>query len=259
MVKSLFNVVLSKTKARSRIKLNIFGEEISAEFNIRDKYARMADIVPLARKLSTGISKAVLRKLCLGGETVPCRKGCSACCNYLVPLSVPEAFRLKEEILLIRGGGGKQIFEKCVNNSRSILAGIENGLAVSDLESNYGSLGISCPFLIDGICAFYSKRPTACREHIVTGSARFCDGGGVEDPKVADMPVSVLECLGELASELEGGDLEAVILPFMFAWADDNKERDERRWPVRMMIEKFVEILEAKTGECLVESACLSV
>lgn len=88
MVEQPFNVVLRKTKARSRIKLSIFGEEISAEFDIRDKYARMADIVPLARKLSTGISKAVLRNLCLSGETVPCCKGCSACCNYLVPLSV---------------------------------------------------------------------------------------------------------------------------------------------------------------------------
>ena len=260
MVKPPFNVVLYKTRARSRIKLNILGEEISAEFNIRDKYARMADIVPLARKLSTSISKAVLHRLYLGGETVPCCKGCSACCNYLVPLSVPEAFRLKEEILLIRGsgGGGNQIFEKCVTNSGSILAGIKNGFPVGGLESNYGSLGISCPFLIDGICAFYSKRPTACREYIVTGSAGFCDGG-VEGPKVADMPVSVLECLGELASELEGSDLEAVILPFMFAWADDNKERDEQRWPAEMMVEKFVEILEAKACECLVESVCLSV
>ncbi|MBW8001557.1 MAG: hypothetical protein FVQ80_05995 [Planctomycetes bacterium] len=159
---------------------------------------------------------------------------------------------------MIRGGGGNQIYEKCVSNSASILAGIENGLKASELESNYGSLGIECPFLIDGICVFYSKRPTACREHIVTGSAGFCDGSGGE-PKVADMPVSVLECLGELASELEGSDLEAVILPFMFAWADDNKGRDEQRWPVEMMVEKFVGILEAKADECLVESVCLSV
>ena len=34
----------------------------------------------------------------LNGATIPCGEGCSACCNYLVPLAVPEVFRLREEM-----------------------------------------------------------------------------------------------------------------------------------------------------------------
>jgi hypothetical protein len=59
------------------------------------------------------------------------------------------------------------------------------------------------------------------------------------------MPVSIAQALGELTAELEGSEVEAVMLPFAFAWAQENLERSERTWPAEFMVGRFVEILKS--------------
>ena len=83
-------------------ELDIFGQPASFDIRIAQKQVRLSDIIPLARMLSKKLTLVVLDRLRRNGEVVPCCKGCSACCNYLVPLSVPEAFRLREEVLTCR-------------------------------------------------------------------------------------------------------------------------------------------------------------
>jgi hypothetical protein len=62
---------------------------------------------------------------------------------------------------------------------------------------------------------------------------------------VLDIPVRLPNVLGQLASELEGTDVEAVILPLSLVWFEENSERVERSWPAEMMVKRFVEIVEA--------------
>ena len=114
-----------------------------------------------------------------------------------------------------------------------------------NLVSNwYTSLKVHCPFLYNHACSIYSQRPLACREHFIKGSVRACKGlpGAA---KVLDMPVRLPNVLGQLASELEGTDVEAVILPLALLWCRENPERAERSWPAEMMVRRFVEIVEA--------------
>ncbi len=59
------------------------------------------------------------------------------------------------------------------------------------------------------------------------------------------MPISILDCLGQLAAELEQSDIEAVMLPLALPWVQENLERGERTWPAVAMVECFVEILQA--------------
>ena len=59
------------------------------------------------------------------------------------------------------------------------------------------------------------------------------------------MPVQLPNVLGQLASELEGTGVEAVILPLSLVWFEENPERVERNWPAEMMVKRFVEIVEA--------------
>ena len=58
------------------------------------------------------------------------------------------------------------------------------------------------------------------------------------------MPISVLEAIGQLAGELEDLDIETVMLPLAFAWAQDNLWRSRRNWPAVTMVKRLVEILE---------------
>jgi Fe-S-cluster containining protein len=215
--------------------------------------------------LSDRFSVAIVNKLRADGKDVPCRKGCSACCRYLVPLSVPEAFRLREDISLLPVEQGKATLQACLETAGKILEKSPDDFAstqshgTNDPEQTgriggwYAGLDLPCPFLSEDACISYQRRPIACREHLVTDSAALCAGGETCEPSVVPMPVSVLECLGRLAAELEQSDVEAVMLPLALPWALKNHDRSQRTWPTAEMVQRFVETFKAeakKTQTC---------
>ena len=118
----------------------------------------------------------------------------------------------------------------------------------SGVSNWYRGLELSCPLLSDGLCMWYDQRPAVCREHIVTGSELACLGEGsdedlIDSSRVALVPISIVEALGQLTAGLEGSDVEAVMLPLALPWTEDNLDRAERTWPARVMVERFIEIL----------------
>ena len=117
------------------------------------------------------------------------------------------------------------------------------------LASNwYVGLKLACPFLDNNLCSIYMQRPLACREYFVNGSAGVCRGQrGVAE--VVEIPVQLPNALAQLASELEGTSVEAVILPLAPVWCGDNPARAERTWPAAMMVKRFVEIVKAMARE----------
>jgi len=252
------------------LQLDILGEPIHFRISAAQRQARLADIVPAARTLSTKLALAVLEKLRKQQKFVPCRKGCSACCNYLIPLSVPEVFRMREELLAMPANQSKALLKSCLDASRKILDDrpksygthipkTTNGTTqVSQLSSWYAGLQLPCPFLSGRLCTIYQKRPTACREHIVTGSALLCETEGPDKSQVVPMPVSVLEALAQLAGDLEGTSMEAVMLPLALPWAEENLARHHWTWPTVMMVQRFVEIIKemaSKNSAATVASA----
>jgi Fe-S-cluster containining protein len=248
-------------------ELDIFGQPAYFNIGVAQKQIRLSDIVPLARKLSKKLALIVLDKLRKNGEVIPCRKGCSACCNYLTPLSVPEAFRLREEIMALPASQQRKVVKSCLDTAKIILnkkpeefeitesSEANSQTQINQLSKWYASFKLECPFLSDNLCTFYESRPIACREHIVTGSSRFCEDEWLindalrpiwqtrSESQIVQMPVSVLNCLGQLAAELEHSEIEAVMLPLVLPWVQDNFERGERRWPAAQIVECFVEIL----------------
>ena len=240
------------------LELDILGEALNFHIGVGKGLAKLADIVPLARALCDSITEVVVRRVCGEGNRIPCCKGCSACCKKcLVPLSVPEALRFKQEIDAAPAYRRESVWVACLRAARLILSQqppkpflhkteVTPARPVDmNLVSNwYTSLNVSCPFLYDHACSIYGQRPLACREHYIKGSARAC-GGLRGDAEVLDMPVRLPNVLGQLASELEGTGVEAVILPLSLVWFEGNPERVERSWPAEMMVRRFVEIVEA--------------
>ncbi len=238
-------------------ELDILGETVRFSITVAQKQARLSDIVPLARTLSTKLALLVLDRLRRNGEFVPCCKGCSACCNYLVPLSVPEAFRLREELLAMPDEQGRALLQSCLDTAKKILdkkpkefdinelEGAESQIQISQLGKWYAGLNLACPFLSDSLCTSYENRPIACREYIVTGSALLCEDEWTDESQMVQMPVNVLECFGQLTADLEQSNIEAVMLPLALPWAQENLERGQRTWPAVTMVERFVEILRA--------------
>jgi len=241
------------------LELDILGKEVNFRIGFGKGQARLADIVPLARTLCKKITDVVLESMRSDGGRIPCCRGCSACCSRcLVPLSVPETLRLKEDISAAPAYQRESMWRACLLAARRILSQkppkpfigqTEEVSTVSSVDLNlvsnwYASLKLPCPFLYKDVCTIYEQRPLACREHFVEGSARACRGqrGTAE---VVQMPVQVPNALGQLASELEGMSVEAVILPLALVWCEENPERAERTWPAPIMVKRFVEIIKA--------------
>jgi len=238
------------------LKLDILGKPACFYINVAPGQARLSDMAPLARALSTKLALVMLERLRESGKYVPCCKGCSACCSYLIPLSVPEAFRLAQELSAMPPEEGKTLLQSSLHAAKTILEQIPRDLNKDDLaptdggiRSNqlgtwYAGLKLRCPFLSDNLCVTYDQRPIACREHVVVGSAVSCNIEGTDDSDVMKMPVSVLECLGRLAAKLEQSDVEAIMLPLALPWAQENTERSNRTWSAVTMVGQFIEILQ---------------
>ena len=242
-------------------ELDILGEPVHFRINVADRHARLPDIIPLARAISAKLTLAVSDRLGAGGKSIPCCKGCPACCRYLVPLSVPEVFRLRQEVLAMPAEQGTSVLQSCLETAKKILderpkdsemnelAQTKSQTPILRLSRWYAGLKLPCPFLSNNLCISYEQRPIACREHMVTGPAILCDTEGMDESHIVQMPVSVLECLGELTAELEQSNIEAVMLPLALPWAQENLERSRRTWHAVTMVEYFIEILKSAASK----------
>lgn len=244
------------------LDLDILGESVNFRIGVGQGQSRLADIVPLARVVCTKITDIVVEKAHSEGDYIPCDKDCSACCRYLVPLSVPEAFRLSEEISGAPSYRRDSMRRACFLAAQRVLnhkpptlynAQVTQASSVSPsdmylVSSWYASLELACPFLCRGVCTIYEQRPLACREHFIKGSIRAC-GGGRGTAEMVKMPVQMVSAIAKLASELEDTSIEAIMLPLALAWCEENPERDERTWPAAMIVERFIEIVQAMASE----------
>jgi len=239
-------------------ELVILGKKVNFSIAVSKERARLADIVPLARGISKKVTEVVVEKTNGNGGSIPCRKGCAACCDrYLVPLSVPEAFRLKEEIAQEPRSRRESIFRACLLTTKRILSqrpptqftkrttgpSLVGPINLNLVSNWYKNLKLPCPFLYKGLCTIYDQRPLACREHFVKGSAGACRGGR-GNAEVVRLPVQMPNALAQLADELEGTGDEAVILPLTLFWYEQNRQRANRTWPAVMMVRRFLEIVK---------------
>lgn len=222
------------------------GGALPARLAVLPGAARLSDLVPAARALASRLACRAIERLHAAGLTVPCCKGCKGCCRYLVPLSIPEAARIAEEIRNLPDPIHRAFAVRFLTALEKLLASDPPPTDADEpgadaLSRWYADLDITCPLLTDSICAFYDGRPIACREHMVTSEAGACDGGC---PRPVPPSVSILEALGELSAEMEGGDVEAVMLPLAPVWAYENVARATRTWPAVELVEAFSAVLQ---------------
>lgn len=219
---------------------------VHLKIGVKPKPARLSDMVPLARDLSDKLCSLTVEH-----TAVSCQKGCSNCCSYLVPLSIPEVFRLREELSIMESDTAAYILNACFACKEKIFNSpafkkihVHDSLDIAAINRWYAELRMPCPFLSKGICSIYRKRPLACREHMVTSAPQLCRSDPENFPEIAELPVSVLEALGQVSAELEQSEVEALILPLAFTGIENAHRRSHRTWPAVQMVKRFVEILE---------------
>ncbi len=237
------------------IELGLFGRPLRLTATASDQPMRLADVVPLARSICDQVVHRTIEHIQAGGEAPSCHRGCGACCRYIVPLSVPEAFRLHEDISAMpaeQRARAEELFAKAV--TRIVQAGppdIPTDETAQDdsgpanaMAQWYATLDMPCPLLIDQCCDSYSIRPTACREHLVTSKPAFCAGNDPATGNLVAMPFSVTQALAMLAANMEGSHFEAVLMPTALQWCSDNAVRAQLAWPGRKLVQRFANILQ---------------
>lgn len=235
--------------AKLDVAIPIPGGTLETSLHVADTAATLVDIVPVARQMGARLASARLESLRANGSQVSCRKGCAACCRYLVPLSVPEAFALWDEIHSLPEPQHERVMVPYLHMARAILNAVpamQDSLAgefVEAISRWYGPMDLDCPFLAGELCSIYQQRPIACREYMITGDASRCSGEGPGHAEVVPLPVSVAEALMELAAEVEGTEPQALLLPLALLWAHDHPDRARRTWPARELAERLVTIL----------------
>jgi Fe-S-cluster containining protein len=234
-------------------KLFIYDTSICFRIEITNKHAGLSDIVPAARAVCDAITEPMQTFVSTSnGCRISCRKGCSACCSYLVPLSMAEVLRLQSEFLLLPADERISILRSCVDAASKLLK--QNTTQLSNLEDShlsewYMGLEIQCPFLSNGLCRIYEQRPLACREHIVTSPSAWCGGGGLHKPHIVQLPVSILESLGMLVAKLEHSEIQAVMLPLALISDDAFSALSKQAWPTVQMVNLFFDIIEETATE----------
>ncbi|MHC4343654.1 MAG: YkgJ family cysteine cluster protein [Planctomycetota bacterium] len=250
------------------LELDIFGEPASFNITVGPGQATLADIVPVARTVCEKITGLATEKVRQEGGHIACRPGCCACCHCLVPLSVPEALRLMQEVLNLPESRQKLVQRVWLLTARRILrkkppqevvdqpAEPAGDIApeLTAVSNWYHGMKQACPFLREGLCTIYEIRPLACREYFVKGSYRACRGDDAAG-QVAEVPVRTTEVLGRLAADLEGTSVEAVMLPLVSVWHQANPHRAEQTWPATQMVERFVTIAKQTAEENLTAAA----
>lgn len=223
------------------LNLDIFGQYLKLNLGVKRQETSLAALVPLARQLSERIINTAVKVLKAEGKHIPCKAGCSKCCSYLVPLTVPEAIRLNMEIAQMEKWHRERVNIKCLSASKKILESkVLKSSDINQLGSKYSELKVACPFARQGMCTVYWQRPLVCREHLVTGAENCARSEKVD---IIEMPVRMSDVLGTVSAELEGRQVEAVILPLLMAWNDNNAERPPRRYSAVMAAERIASLM----------------
>ena len=251
------------------IKLDPIGQLIGEQVVVADAPAGLGDLVPLARTLATRINMDAVRQAGNAGMSVPCRKGCAACCKYLVPLSAPEALCMGREIGSLSGSCEASTAQALTAAADCIMEAWpeysfpetdpdDDGGEASAIESIgrwYAALDLDCPFLSDGACTIYDKRLIACREYSMLGAAGHCEGFNPGHGNRLEMPLKVLEALGQLAAEMEQTEVQAVMMPLVPFWYAENRHRERRTWPGPELVSRFLDCLARTASETVLDAA----
>ncbi|MHC4395146.1 MAG: YkgJ family cysteine cluster protein [Planctomycetota bacterium] len=238
------------------LKLDIFGKPLHVCIGAENKPAKLSDLVPSARFLSAEIISLIKQHIINNGDTIACRANCSACCRYLIPLSIPEVIRLTEEVTVMAEWERRFVNESSLFTARCILeltpkysfekftnTGLETGFRPKEVSDWYSRMNLPCPFLLNNLCTIYEQRPIACCEHLVIGSASNCRNNSTNHAQPVQMPISILTALAQLTSEIEQTTIEAIALPFAFVWCQENPEYSKHTWPASQLVRRFINIL----------------
>ncbi len=118
----------------------------------------------------------MVRKARKKGWTIPCKRGCDACCSDVAIVSNLEVKVIVDAIQKMPPERQKEIRQRTIEWVKKCEAsGIDSGTSEPDIRA-FHRANLVCPLLDtnEHVCTVYEVRPFACRGHLLVNS----------DPKV---------------------------------------------------------------------------
>jgi len=237
------------------VALNTPAGRLTAAIDVPTGFIPITAIVPVTRRLGDEAAQLEVRQAIESGRTISCRMGCAACCRMLVPLSVPEAFQLREYLEQLPLERRTDLLHRLSDTKdRLSQAGLWDRLndvaeaprAVPDEEldpinQSYYALRISCPYLENELCSIYEARPSACRELLVTSPPELCQD--MAQNPVAPLPVSmrISSILGLVWGTLTSSPPRLIPLPIALEWAERHEKESRRTWSGSSLLDHILE------------------
>ena len=220
------------------VRLHLGEVELEGETAVPSGQVTLEEMLPAFRAVAQAL---VHLGVAASGKQVSCAKGCAACCRMAIPVSEPEAHRLRAVVdampeprrsaVRARFSAGMDLF-----HATGLLDGMfqrDEGdeaerRARTNLESYYAKF-VACPFLEDESCSIYDERPLVCRGFLVTSPAANCaniDGAGVQR-----LPIFARsgDALILIASKPGSSRTASMPLIQLLEWTDRNSDDGDRR------------------------------
>jgi Fe-S-cluster containining protein len=181
------------------------GFEMSSRVTVPAGPTGVGDMLPLARALADAVVGQTCQATAEAGAPISCKKGCGACCSYLVAVSEVEARRIRVVVEHLPEPWRSTVRARfAAAHDRLEQAGMLSRLRTSDqwTEDEYEAFveayhraGVPCPFLEDGACSIYEERPITCREYLVTSPAEYCAGGTTDGVRRLKIPLKMFNAV----------------------------------------------------------------
>jgi len=224
-----------------------------------DEPIRLAEfafqIFPLEERL---VGMAVKHATSSGKEKISCGPKCGACCRQAVPVSIPEAFLLRDLILSMPQARRHEVLSRFEAiqlrlQSESINLEIRSGESAQDrwlrVGLRYFKLGLACPFLEDESCSIHPHRPTVCREFLVTSSPSECGDPAKGTVRQIANPFSLPHCLARLTGVLMDQEPQLIMMPSALEYAEANAEWNEKRFDAGLLYSTLFDIVKFMAEE----------
>jgi len=156
----------------------VFLDVITRE---RDKKAFLDALLPRAYETFEGSVDACSN----GPGSLACRGGCASCCTIRVAATAPEILYIAQHLRNLAeeeasGQWMRDLLGRLLEANRAT-----HGVGEQDRMEQ----GTVCPFIEDGLCVIYDRRPLACRGHASFSEQACIDALNGEEVAV---PVSSL-------------------------------------------------------------------
>lgn len=215
------------------VELTILGARVRGEARVPSGPVPLEELLPVFRLVEEAVVGLSIKSVEQHGKKISCCKGCGACCRQAVPVSLPEARRLKAVVEAMEEPRRSEVLAKFGEIERRVTeAGLMEALLAPDALPReeidrapmlYFRMGMACPFLVEESCGIYEERPLACREYLVTSPAKYCAAPD-ERVEVVRLPYRAAEALARMEGTEGRKYVRKIPLGLALKWCREHPE-----------------------------------